>query len=102
VHDPDAIDWQGPDDGCWWEQRHANQQCIHGMLARAVCSLTGAATVTEAWDKLFRHLNQSRGTGDAGRKLGEKIVIKPNWVGMIYREGNVDPRRTASSAARTT
>jgi hypothetical protein len=91
VHDPDAIDWQGPDDGCWWEDRHANQQCIHGMMARAVCSLTGAATVTEAWDKLFRHLNQSRGRGDVGRKPGEKIVIKPNWVGMIYREGNVDP-----------
>jgi hypothetical protein len=91
VHDPDAIDWQGPDDGCWWDDRHANQQCIHGMLARAVCSLTGAATVSEAWDKLFRHLNQARGKGDVGRKPGEKIVIKPNWVGMIYREGNVDP-----------
>jgi uncharacterized protein (DUF362 family) len=90
VHDADAIDWQGPDDGCWWEERHANQPCINGMLDRSVCTLTGAATVPDAWDKLFRHLNQARGRGDAGWKPGEKIVIKPNWVGMIYREGNVD------------
>ena len=26
-----------------------------------------------------------------GYKPGEKIVIKPNWVGMIWREGAVDP-----------
>jgi uncharacterized protein (DUF362 family) len=93
VHDPGAIDWQGPDDGCWWQDRHAHQSCIDGMLTHAVCTVAGAATVPEAWDKLFRHLNQTRGRGDAGWKPGEKIVIKPNWVGMIYREGNVDAER---------
>jgi hypothetical protein len=93
VHDPAAIDWQGPEDGCWWEDRHANQSCIYSMLERAVCSVAGAGTVPEAWDKLFRYLNQTRGRGDAGWKTGEKIVVKPNWVGMIYREGNVDAER---------
>ena len=61
------------------------------MMSRAVCELTGEPTVAKAWDKLFRHLNQARGKGDVGYKPGEKIVIKPNWVGMIWREGAVDP-----------
>ncbi|TVS14379.1 MAG: DUF362 domain-containing protein [Planctomycetaceae bacterium] len=93
VHDPEAIDWQGPEDGYWWQDRHANPSCIQSMLDRAVCSVAGAVTVPEAWDKLFRYLNQTRGRGDAGWNPGEKIVIKPNWVGMIYREGNVDAER---------
>ena len=45
----------------------------------------------KAWDKLFRHFNRVRGKGDVGYRPGEKIVIKPNWVGMIWREGAVDP-----------
>jgi hypothetical protein len=35
-------------------------------------------------------LNRTRGKGDVGYKPGEKIVIKPNFVGMIYREGAVN------------
>jgi hypothetical protein len=91
VHDPAVLAWQGPGDGHWWEGDHVNQDRVDAMLARAVCELTGEATVAEAWAKLFRHLNQARGKGDTGYQPGEKIVIKPNWVGMIYREGFVDP-----------
>lgn len=89
VHDPKVLDWKGPGDGHWWEGNHTNQDRADAMLSRAVCDLTGESTVAAAWDKLFRHLNKSRGKGDVGYKAGEKIMIKPNWVGLIYREGHV-------------
>ncbi|MCR4410840.1 MAG: DUF362 domain-containing protein [Thermoguttaceae bacterium] len=88
VHDPAVLDWNGPADGHWWEGNHVKQDRVDAMMARAVCELTGAPTVAEAWSKLFRHLNKARGKGDVGYRPGEKIAIKPNWVGMIWREGN--------------
>jgi len=91
VHDPKLIDWKGPGDGHWWESNHVKQDRADAMMARAVCELTGESTVAQAWSKLFRHFNQSRGKGEAGYRPGEKIVIKPNWVGMIYRENMVNP-----------
>jgi len=60
-------------------------------MSRAVCDLTGEATVAAAWDKLFRYNNKSRGLGDVGYKAGQKIAIKPNWVRLIFSERNVDP-----------
>jgi len=91
VHDPKVLDWQGPGDGHWWEGNHLKQDRVDAMMARAVCDLTGEPTVARAWSGLFRHLNKARGKGDVGYKAGEKIAIKPNWVGMIWREGMVDP-----------
>jgi hypothetical protein len=91
VHDPLAINWKGPGDGHWYEGDHTRQDRIDAMMARAVCDLTGEPTVAAAWDRLFRHLNKTRGKGDVGYKPGEKVMIKPNWVGMIWREGHVDP-----------
>lgn len=90
VHDPQVLSWNGPGDGHWWQGQHLNQQRLDAMMARAVCELTGQDTVAAAWDRLFRHLNQSRGKGAVGYQPGQKIVIKPNWVGMIWREGNVN------------
>lgn len=91
VHDPQVLDWQGPGEGHWWEGDHVKQDRVNAMMDRAVCELTGQPTVRQAWSKLFGHLNKVRGKGDVDYKPGEKIAIKPNWVGMIYREGNVDP-----------
>jgi hypothetical protein len=90
VHAPELTDWKGPGDGHWWEGNRVKQELVDAMMARAVCELTGESGVPGAWSKLFRYLNQSRGKGDVGYKAGEKVVIKPNWVGMIYREGHVD------------
>lgn len=87
VHDPAVLDWKGPAEGHWWEGDHVKQERIDAMMARAVCELTGQKTVAAAWDQLFRSLNRTRGKGDVGYRSGEKIAIKPNWVGMIYREG---------------
>jgi hypothetical protein len=91
VRDPRVLDWNGPGDGHWYEGGHTRQERADAMMARAVTELTGEPTVQKAWDKLFRYTNNSRGRGDAGYKAGEKILIKPNWVGMIWREGAVNP-----------
>ena len=90
AHDPEVTDWKGPGDGHWWEGNRVKQERVDALMTRAVCELTGEASVADAWSKLFGHLNQSRGKGDVGYKAGEKIVIKPNWVGLIYREGRVN------------
>ena len=90
VHDRQAVDWKGPGDGHWYEGNHTRQERVDGMMSRAVRELSGEPTVAKAWDALFRHLNQARGKGAVGYQPGEKILIKPNWVGMIWREGAVD------------
>lgn len=90
AHDPDLTDWKGPGDGHWWEGNRVRQERLDTMLAHAVCELTGESTVTASWSRLFRHLNKLRGKGDVGYRAGEKVVIKPNWVGLIYREGHVN------------
>ncbi len=91
VHDPQVLKWDGPGNGHWYDDGHTNQERADQMMARAVTGLTGANSLAEAWDKLFRHFNQAQGKGDKGYQPGEKVLVKPNWVGMIWREGAVDP-----------
>jgi hypothetical protein len=91
VHDPDATDWEGPGDGHWWQPTHTDQAAVDRMMSRAICSLTGESTDAAAWDELFRHFNQKRGRGDVGYQPGQKIAVKVNFVGMIYRWDSVDP-----------
>jgi hypothetical protein len=90
AHDPEVTDWKGPNDGHWWEPKHLKQERVDAMMARTVCELTGEATVAGAWSRLFRHLNRASGKGDVDYRGGEQIVIKPNWVGMIFGEGHVN------------
>jgi hypothetical protein len=91
VHDPKVTDWTGPGDGRWYENDRTKQERVDAMMAQAVGGLTGEPSVAKAWDKLFRHLNRGRGKGDVGYRSGEAVVIKPNWVGMIWREATVNP-----------
>jgi hypothetical protein len=85
VHDPKVTVWKGPGDGRWYEENRTRQDRVEAMMARAICELTGANRVDRAWDQLFRHLNQARGKGNVGYKRGESILIKPNFVGMMWR-----------------
>jgi len=91
VHDSDATDWDGPGDGHWWESGHTNQTVVNRMMSRAIRELTGEDRDAAAWDKLFRYINEKRGKGDVGYKAGEKIAIKVNFVGLIWRGGGVNP-----------
>jgi hypothetical protein len=93
AHDAELIKWTGPGDGHWWENDRIRQARADAMMARVVCELTGESTVPQAWAKLFRHLNRARGKGDARYTPGEKIVIKPNFVGMIHLEGHVNAEK---------
>jgi hypothetical protein len=70
------------------------------MVSRAVRELAGESSDTQAWDKLFRHLNQARGKGDVGYRKGEKIAIKVNFVGMIWRDKNVNAETYALERRR--
>jgi hypothetical protein len=90
VHDPDATDWEGPGHGHWWESSHTNQAVVDRMMSRAIRRLAGEEDLAAAWDKLFRSFNQSRGKGDSGYRPGQKIAIKVNFVGMIWRGGGVN------------
>ncbi len=90
VHDPKVSDWKGPGDGRWYEGNRTKQERVDEMVSRALRELTGATTDAGAWDGLFRHLNRARGKGDVGYRPGEKVVIKPNFVGMIWLEGAVN------------
>ncbi len=89
-HDPEVLNWKGPEDGHWWESNRLKQDRVDSMMARAVCELTGESKVSAAWPKLFGSLNQVRGRQSKAYQPGEKILIKPNWVGLIYHEGHVD------------
>ena len=91
VHDPKVTDWKGPGDGHWYDEGRTSQARVDAMMEQSVRRLTGQPTVAKAWNELFRHLNQQRGKGDVAYRPGERIVIKPNWVGMIWREGIVNP-----------
>ncbi len=91
VHDPQATDWDGPGDGHWWQSGHTDQAVVDRMMSRAIRSLTGETDETAAWEKLFRHFNRTHAKRDAGYRPGEKIAIKVNFVGFIWRWDSVDP-----------
>lgn len=91
VHDPDATDWDGPGDGHPWQAEHTDVERVHAMMSRSVRELTGAANDAGAWDALFKYHNRNRDKGNVGYKVGEKIVIKVNFVGFIFTHGGVNP-----------
>lgn len=90
AHDPGVVQWQGPEDGRWWEGDHIKQDRVNRMMDQAVCQLTGANSVRDAWNALFRHHNKQRQGSPQAYQPGQKIAIKPNWVGLIYRENVTD------------
>lgn len=90
-HEPKATPWEGPGHGHWWESDHTDQAVVDRMMAGSICRLAGEASEAAAWDRLFRHFNQARGKGDVGYRPGEKIAIKVNFVGCIWRWLSVDP-----------
>jgi len=77
VHDPNATNWNGSD-SYWWDDTHTSQTVVDGMMSNAVRWLTGASTDSVAWDRLFRHFNQTHGQGDIGYQAGQTIAIKIN------------------------
>jgi hypothetical protein len=77
VQDFAATKWDGKT-GNWWENQNVDQAVVDKMFSRSLQELTGAKTEAEAWNKLFRHFNQTRGRGERSYQKGEKINIKVN------------------------
>ncbi len=74
-YDPDATSWDGAT-GKWWDS--IDQARVDQMLSDTIIDMTEAAYDAQAWDRIFRYHNQSKGYGDVGYQAGEKIVIKLN------------------------
>ena len=77
VHDPDATGWDGSM-GSWWDDNNTDQKIVDAMISKAVQSLTGQSSDSQAWDALFKDFNKSRGLGEVGYRKPEKIAIKLN------------------------
>ena len=77
VHDPASASWDGST-GDWWDDDNTDQLAVDYMVSKTVQELTGEPNDVSAWDALFRHFNQTKGSGDLGYQRGEKIVIKIN------------------------
>jgi hypothetical protein len=61
------------------------------MLSQSIGQLAGDVGEAEAWDRIFRHFNRTYGKGDVGYRPGEKIAVKVNFVGFIWRWDSVNP-----------
>lgn len=88
VHDPDATNENCDpmeEGNSYFEPQNNNQAVIDQMLSKAIQSLTGTTSDSEAWEAIFKFHNQTRGKGEVGYQAGEKVYIKINatsaWSG---------------------
>lgn len=77
IRDTNATRWNGRD-GNWWDDASIDQDVLDSMFDASILSLTGAETVAEGWEKIFRYHNSSRGNGTAGYRAGQTIAVKVN------------------------
>jgi len=61
------------------------------MMSGALQALSGETSDAAAWDRLFRHFNQTRGRSGVGYVPGQKIAIKVNFVGCIQVWSRSEP-----------
>ena len=76
-YNPNATSWDG-ETGYWYDA--VVQEQVDQMLSDVLMHLVEAENDAEAWDRLFRHFNQTAGHGDVGYQSGQKITIKLNLV----------------------
>ena len=93
VRDAWATPWDGRT-GKWWEEKNINQRVLDEMIKKSVCALTGSAAESAAWDRLFRHFNQTHDRGERGYRPGERIAVKINlnntYAGYADADNNID------------
>ena len=91
IHDPNATNWDGYGQPCWYEEECTDQTVVTEMLSKGLLALTDESSDANAWDAIFRNFNQQRGMDDTGYTLGEKIAIKVNFVLMYGINNGVKP-----------
>ena len=92
IYDPDATNWTGSDGNTsrpyWYEESCTNQEVVNDMLSKALRTLTGRSSDSEAWDAVFKNFNHQIGRGYTGYSAGQKIAIKVNFVLMYSNPSN--------------
>jgi hypothetical protein len=89
VHAPEAASWAGyTSTEHWWQTNHTDLAVVEAMMSKAIQSVGGGNSDTEAWDAVFRHFNQTHGKGPRGYQAGEKIAIKINLTTCNARSGS--------------
>lgn len=76
-HAPGAASWD-MSDSRWFSDSCNSQEDCDWMMRQTLLTLSGADNATDAWDKIFRYFNSTRGKGAEGYKSGETIAIKIN------------------------
>jgi len=64
----------------WFMAKNTNQLAVDNLLANGIKNISGQATVSSAWDALFKYFNNAHSKGNVGFTKGEKIVIKLNYT----------------------
>jgi len=77
IRDANATSWNGTS-GSWWDDNNTDQEVVDTMISTSLLALTGKSSDEAAWDALFRHFNETHGSGNVGYQSGEKIAIKIN------------------------
>lgn len=84
IFDPNATNWGGIGDGNYYDANHTDQNLVNAMVSKSLRALTGKSSDFAAWDAIFRNFNELHGKGNVGYQPHEKIMIKVNFVGLIY------------------
>lgn len=77
MRDTTVAKWDGKT-GRWWDEGGIDLSALEKMYDKSVKALVGTNNVRTAWEKIFKHHNESLGRGKRGYKPGEKIAIKIN------------------------
>ena len=98
MRDTNATPWNGT--GKWWANgTGVNQAAVDRMLSTTLQALSGATNDPQAWDRLFRHYNASRGRGEVGYGSNELIAIKINCNNSYSGYNDIDNHANASPQA---
>ena len=95
ARDTAATPWDGVT-GHWWDDTATDQKVVDQMTARSLHSLTGTATDTESWDKIFKYYNSAHGRGANGYQTNELVAVKINCNNAYKGYGDADQQIDAS------
>lgn len=64
----------------WFMEQNTTQIVVDSLLATGIKTISGQATISCAWDTIFKYFNNNHSKGNVGYVSGEKIVIKLNFT----------------------
>jgi hypothetical protein len=94
-----ATPWSGSKengDNWWHDKTGVNQTAVDAMISRSLRALTGTESDHDAWNRIFRHYNQTYDRGDRGYSRGEMLAVKVNCNNCYAGYADVDDQIDAS------